>query len=50
MQGYLGVDGVYLKVLNGNDIGGGEPVYSGPAIITKDNADEVLKFAKNGTR
>ncbi len=50
VQGYLGVDGVYLKVLNGNDIGGGEPVYSGPAIITKDNADQVLKFAKNGTR
>ncbi|HEY3529809.1 MAG TPA: substrate-binding domain-containing protein [Nocardioides sp.] len=50
VQGYLGVTGVYLKVLNGNDIGGGQPVYSGPAIITKDNAEAVLKFAKNGTR
>jgi len=50
VQGYLGVDGVYLKVLNGNDIGGGLPVYSGPAIITKDNAKDVLKYAKNGTR
>jgi simple sugar transport system substrate-binding protein len=50
VQGYLGVTGVYLKVLNGNDIGGGEPVYSGPAIITKDNAQQVLKFAQNGTR
>ena len=38
VQGYLGVTGIYLKVLNGNDIGGGQPVYSGPAIITKDNA------------
>jgi simple sugar transport system substrate-binding protein len=50
VQGYLGVTGIYLKLLNGNDIGGGEPVYSGPAIITKDNADSVLKFAENGTR
>jgi simple sugar transport system substrate-binding protein len=50
VQGYLGVTGIYLKVLNGNDIGGGQPVYSGPAIITKDNAQSVLKFAENGTR
>ncbi len=50
VQGYLGVTGIYLKALNGNDIGGGQPVYSGPAIITKDNADTVLKFAQNGTR
>ena len=50
VQGYLGVTGIYLKVLNGNDIGGGQPVYSGPAIITKDNAAAVLKFAQNGTR
>ena len=50
VQGYLGVTGIYLKALNGNDIGGGQPVYSGPAIITKDNAQDVLKFAQNGTR
>ena len=50
VQGYLGVTGIYLKGLNGIDIGGGQPVYSGPAIITKDNAQSVLKFAQNGTR
>ena len=50
VQGYMGVTGIYLKALNGNDIGGGQPVYSGPAIITKDNAADVLKFAKGGTR
>jgi simple sugar transport system substrate-binding protein len=50
VQGYLGVVGIYLKVINGNDIGGGQPVYSGPAIITKDNAQAVLKFANQGTR
>jgi simple sugar transport system substrate-binding protein len=50
VQGYLGVTGIYLKLLNGNDIGGGQPVYSGPAIITQDNAQAVLDFANNGTR
>lgn len=50
VQGYLGVSVLYLKDINGNDVGGGEPVYSGPAFITKDNADAVLKFAQNGTR
>jgi len=50
VQGFLGVTGLYLKSINGNDIGGGQPVNSGPAFITKDNADAVLKFAANGTR
>lgn len=50
VQGFLGVTAVYLKSINGNDIGGGQAINSGPAFITKDNADQVLKFAKNGTR
>ncbi len=50
VQGYLGVTGVYLKLINGNDIGGGQPVFSGPAIVTQDNADAVLQFAESGTR
>ncbi|MCW2801573.1 MAG: sugar transporter substrate-binding protein [Aeromicrobium sp.] len=50
VQGFLGVTGLYLKSINGNDIGGGQPINSGPAFITKDNAASVLKFAKNGTR
>lgn len=50
VQGYMGVTGLYLKSINGNDIGGGEPVLSGPAFVTKDNADAVAKFAANGTR
>ncbi|AXT84461.1 sugar ABC transporter substrate-binding protein [Aeromicrobium sp. A1-2] len=50
VQGFLGVTGLYLKSINGNDIGGGQPVNSGPAFITKDNADAVLQFAANGTR
>jgi simple sugar transport system substrate-binding protein len=31
-------------------VGGGQAINSGPAFITTDNADEVLEFAKNGTR
>lgn len=50
VQGFLGITGLYLKSINGNDIGGGQPINSGPAFITKDNADDVLKFAANGTR
>ncbi len=50
VQGFLGVTGLYLKSINGNDIGGGQPINSGPAFITKENADSVLKFASNGTR
>jgi simple sugar transport system substrate-binding protein len=50
IQGYLGVTTLYLKDINGNDVGGGQPVYSGPAYVTAENADAVLEFAKNGTR
>ena len=50
VQGYLGVTTLYLQSINGNDVGGGEPINSGPAFVTQDNADEVLEFAKNGTR
>ncbi|MDO9381125.1 MAG: sugar ABC transporter substrate-binding protein [Nocardioidaceae bacterium] len=50
VQGYEGVSVLYLKSINGNDVGGGEPIYSGPAFITKDNADAVLKYAEEGTR
>lgn len=50
VQGYLGITGLYLKSINGNDIGGGEPINSGPAFVTKDNAAQVEKFAAQGTR
>lgn len=50
VQGFLGVTAVYLKSINGNDIGGGQPINSGPAFITKDNVADVAKYAKNGTR
>jgi len=50
VQGFIGVTALYLRSTNGNDLGGGQPVYSGPAFVTKDNAADVAKFAANGTR
>jgi simple sugar transport system substrate-binding protein len=50
LQGYLPVVFFALKFRNGNDVGGGQPVYSGPGYVTKDNAAQVKKFAATGTR
>jgi simple sugar transport system substrate-binding protein len=50
LQGYLPVVFFALKVRNGNDVGGGQPVYSGPGFVTKDNAAQVKQFAASGTR
>jgi len=49
-QGYLPVVFLVLQKRNGDVVGGGQPVYSGPGFVTKDNAAQVEKFAKNGTR
>jgi ABC-type sugar transport system substrate-binding protein len=50
LQGYLPVTFLTLQKRNGDVVGGGQPVYSGPGYVTKDNAAQVAKFAKNGTR
>lgn len=50
VQGFMGVTTLYLKSINGNDLGGGQPINSGPAFVTQDNADAVEQFAANGTR
>ena len=50
VQGFVGITALYLRSTNGNDLGGGQPVYSGPAFVTQDNAADVAKYAANGTR
>jgi len=50
LMGYLPVVFLLLHKTNGNEVGGGEPVYSGPGYVTKENVDSIAKFAKNGTR
>lgn len=50
LQGYLPIVMLALKNRNGNEVGGGHPVYSGPGFVTKENAAQVKRFAANGTR
>ncbi|WP_156760984.1 substrate-binding domain-containing protein [Microbacterium karelineae] len=50
VQGYVGVTSLYLNTINGNVLGGGQPVYSGPAFVTAENAEAISEFAANGTR
>ncbi|MGR7027429.1 substrate-binding domain-containing protein [Geodermatophilus sp. URMC 62] len=50
VQGYLAVEALYLNLSNGNDIGGGQPVLTGPSIVDQSNIDQILPFAKNNTR
>jgi simple sugar transport system substrate-binding protein len=50
VEGYEAVDMLWLYITNGDTVGGGEPVLTGPFFVTKDNAEAVAKYAKNGTR
>jgi simple sugar transport system substrate-binding protein len=50
LQGYLAVDALWLYKSNGNTIGGGTNVATGPAFIDSKNVEQVAKFAANGTR
>jgi len=50
LQGYRAVDSLGLYLTNGNVIGGGKPVLTGPSFIDKSNVDAVAEYAKGGTR
>jgi len=50
VQGFLAITALYLRAINGNVIGGGEPIYSGPAIVDRSNAAQILQYAEQGTR
>ncbi len=50
VQGYQAVTALYLKLKNGNDIGGGGPVLTGPSFVDKENIEAILPFAEKGTR
>jgi simple sugar transport system substrate-binding protein len=50
LQGYEAVDGLWLYKTNGNTLGGGSNVATGPAFIDSSNIAQVSKFAANGTR
>lgn len=50
LQGYLPVQFLHLYATNGDVIGGGKPVLTGPGFVTKANAAQVAKYAARGTR
>ncbi|MGY2747595.1 substrate-binding domain-containing protein [Arthrobacter sp. UYCu723] len=50
LQGYGAIDAIWQNKRGGFKIGGGQPVLTGPAIVDKSNAADVLKFAKEGIR
>ena len=50
LQGYEAIDLLWLYRYNGDTLGGGQPVLTGPQIVTKDNASALLEYTKRGTR
>lgn len=50
VQGYEAVDSLWRYVTNGNDLGGGSAVLTGPSFVDETNIDKILPFAKNNTR
>ena len=49
-QGYMSVVLLYLNLTNGHELGGGQPVYTGPGFVTKSNVANVKKLVAAGTR
>jgi simple sugar transport system substrate-binding protein len=50
LQGYMSVNMMALYLRNGNNLGGGKEVYTGPSFIDKNNIAKVSQYAKAGTR
>ena len=50
LQGYLSVDSLWLYLTNGNILGGGQTVLTGPAFIDSSNVAQVAAYAARGTR
>ncbi|WP_432133771.1 MULTISPECIES: sugar ABC transporter substrate-binding protein [unclassified Streptomyces] len=50
LQGYEAVDLLWLYKYNGDVLGGGRPVLTGPQIVTEDQAAELARYTERGTR
>src|SRR5699024_7881921 len=50
LQGFLAVESARLYHDNGNVMGGGKAVRTGPQIITPEDADAVAEYARSGPR
>lgn len=49
-QGYMAVALLYLNLTNGHELGGGQPIYTGPGFVTKSNVTKVKELVAAGTR
>jgi simple sugar transport system substrate-binding protein len=50
VQGYMSVTALWMNITNGNDIGGGKPVLTGPSIVDQTNIEQILPYTKNNRR
>ncbi|WP_406730597.1 sugar ABC transporter substrate-binding protein [Streptomyces sp. NBC_01794] len=50
LQGYLAIDELWLNRTNGNVIGGGKPILTGPALVTEKDVPALEKLTADGTR
>ncbi|MGH3587051.1 MAG: substrate-binding domain-containing protein [Pseudonocardia sp.] len=50
VQGWMAVQSLWMNLTNGNDIGGGQPVLTGPSFVDSSNIGQILPYAKNNTR
>ena len=50
VQGHEAIDSLWLHLTNGNDIGGGLPVLTGPSFVDKSNIAKIVEYATKGTR
>jgi len=50
VQGFMAIQSLWMNLTNGNDIGGGGPVLTGPSFVDAENIDVILPFAQEGTR
>jgi simple sugar transport system substrate-binding protein len=50
LQGYQAVDLLWLYRYNADVLGGGQPVLTGPQIVTEEQAAELAEYAERGTR
>ena len=50
VQGYMAVASLWLNLSNGNDLGGGGPVLTGPSFVDKSNIDQIVTYAQNNKR
>jgi simple sugar transport system substrate-binding protein len=50
LQGYEAIDSLWLYKTNGNVLGGGQTVLTGPSFIDASNVTQVAQYAARGTR